>query len=156
MPKEQRQKIKDEQFMWGVLKQSNISPGNIKVLDEISMRYDGTKLGRQATALIQVGRVKPGRKKRIAILYSKHRDLFNELVESGLIWDDITPRIQAELESEIQEYEAYEFDAQEHIALMDECEEHHHGKLIKGKRPEMSAVQMMVSTFSDDDADNFF
>ncbi len=86
LPKDTLRDIKDSIFIESVLlNQSNISRGNIKTLDGIAER--STKISEKAKLISEIGRICPHKKKRIGELYKNRRDLFDKLVEFGLIED---------------------------------------------------------------------
>ena len=86
MPKARRQEIRDRRFVGSVLEQRNISTGNRETLTRISTTYSG-ELGEQARVVLEVARVKPHRKRRVQWLRQHRRDLFDELVRLGFLWD---------------------------------------------------------------------
>lgn len=137
MPKEKRQQISDGRFAYGILRQKSISKGNITTLEQIAERYPGTNLGRQGAALAKVGRIKPGRKKRIGKLYFEHKELFDELVALNLIWDSITPELEAERYWEELGYgicESFFLPEQvirDQFELIEAYEQEHYGELIR-------------------------
>ncbi len=100
MPKAERQKIEDRDFVDSVLGQKNISAGNIQSLERIAETYDG-KLGETGAVLAKMARVKPHKKKRIRFLRQKHPDIYRELVRLGIVWEDGEEE-STELELEFQ------------------------------------------------------
>jgi hypothetical protein len=115
-PKEKIQRIKDEQFIYGILDQKNISKNNIEELDKIANKYRDD-LGKAAETIAKIGRLHPRKKKRIGFLYNKQRAIFDDLVKLDFIEDYITPMIEAgeRSENELEEWmnsfdhEEYEF-----------------------------------------------
>jgi hypothetical protein len=86
LPKETLREIKDSMFIESVLlNQSNISKGNIKALEGIAKR--SANLSEKANLISEIGRIYPNKKKRIAKLYQKRKDLFDKLVRYDLIED---------------------------------------------------------------------
>ena len=100
LPKETLRDIKDSAFLENVLlNQSNISKGNIKTLEEIAKK--SVNLSEKANLISEIGRIFPHKKKRIAKLYQKRKDLFDKLVRYSLIED-----FQGNQETEFEHSEA--------------------------------------------------
>jgi len=100
LPKEIRQKIEDENFIYGVfLNQSNISKANIATLQIIEQR-NTDDISEKAKLIAEIARLFPQKKKRIGMLYHKRKDLFDKLVQFYFIDDFITPGILDEAEYE--------------------------------------------------------
>jgi len=93
MPKEIRQKIEDENFIFSVfLNQSNISKANLATLQTIKQRNTGD-IAEKAELIAEIARLYPRKKKRIGKLYYNRKDLFDKLVQFHFIDDFITPVI---------------------------------------------------------------
>jgi hypothetical protein len=121
-----REEIIDEEFVYSVMfRQKNISEGNIHRLGLIATKYEG-RLSALSKAIIEIGKIHPRRKNRIAFLYSKHRSLFDKLIKLGLI-DNF-------LSSKIQEHEMYN----EMIADIDNELEH---EISAGEEQYISAIK---------------
>lgn len=90
LPVAQRQAQRDQDFLFNLMDQKNISGGNRKTLEEMIVRSDGV-VQKQAEAILKMARLLPRRKKRMGRLRHQHRDLFDELVELELLYDWVEP-----------------------------------------------------------------
>jgi len=85
MPKAKRQEIRDRDFVWSVLEQSNISKGNRANLERIAKTY-ADELGERAMVVLEVAKVKSHKGRRIKWLRENRRDLFDEMVRLGFFY----------------------------------------------------------------------
>jgi hypothetical protein len=84
LPAEQREAIQQEDEIFGYLKQSNISKKNLNRLKILSSSSN-EKIAELARIVLEVGRVKPHKRRRLKFLAKKHKDLLRKLDETGLI-----------------------------------------------------------------------
>ena len=78
LPREDRDRIEHLDELFGFLRQSNISAKNIdrlKTLEEDSKK----EIRELATLILEVARVKPGKRRRWSFLAEHHRDLWRRL-----------------------------------------------------------------------------
>jgi len=66
------------------LRQSNISKNNMARLKKLSSSSN-VKIAELANIVLEVGRVKPHKKRRLKFLAREHKDLLRKLDETGLI-----------------------------------------------------------------------
>lgn len=83
-PKTERNTIDQEQEIFGYLKQSHISPGNMARLRNLSIS-DDMHTAELAALVLEVGTVRPFRKRRLRGLARERRDLIDALERRGLI-----------------------------------------------------------------------
>ncbi len=85
LPREQiwRHDVLEE--VGGFLSQSNISKKNLQRLTELPAS-ENEEVAELARIVLEIGKVKPGKKKRLAFLARNHRDLLEKLEETGLIY----------------------------------------------------------------------
>lgn len=83
-PKEERDAIDQTNEIFGYLKQSNISKKNLSRLEELS-HSTNDHIALLASVALKVGRVKPHKRRRLKFLAKEHRDLLEQLKETGLI-----------------------------------------------------------------------
>ncbi len=69
----------------GFLAQSNISKKNRNRLS-VLVASENKEVAELARTVLEIGRVKPGKKKRLAFLARNHRELLLKLEETGLIY----------------------------------------------------------------------
>lgn len=85
LPKEERRRRELEEEIGGYLHQSNISKKNLARLSEL-VASEGPDIAKLAAVVLEVGKVKPGKRKRLSFLARNHSDLIDRLEETGLIW----------------------------------------------------------------------
>ncbi len=85
LPKEERRQreLKDE--IAGFLRQSNISEKNLARLSELASAGK-PEVAELARVVLEIGKIKPHKRKRLSFLARDHRDLLSKLEETGLIW----------------------------------------------------------------------
>jgi hypothetical protein len=98
-PKAEQNEIRHSEEIFGFLMQSNISKKNLKRLNELS-QSENKEIAKLASLVHEVGRVKSHKRRRLKFLAEKHKELLNQLEETGLIDDfdylpdyDAGPRI---------------------------------------------------------------
>ncbi len=84
LPKEKLEEIEQNNEFYGYLKQSNISKKNMVRLQNLSTSSN-KKIAEMASIVLEVGRVKPHKRKRLKFLAREHKDLLRRLDETGLI-----------------------------------------------------------------------
>ena len=84
MPREQREEIEQGDEIFNFLRQSHISDKNLKRL-EVLVQSPNPRIADLAGIVLEVARVKPGKRKRLAALARERRDLLDKLKETGLI-----------------------------------------------------------------------
>lgn len=85
MPKEERRLIREEDEIFGFMRQSQISERNIKRLETLRAS-DDAQVAELAEIVLEVARVKPYKKRRLKVLARERRDLLQRLEETGLIY----------------------------------------------------------------------
>ena len=85
LPKEERHQgeVKDE--IAGFLHQSNISEKNLSRLTALATS-EKPEIAELAKVVLEIGKVKPHKRKRLSFLARNHHDLILKLEETGLIW----------------------------------------------------------------------
>ncbi len=85
LPKDERyqDEVKDE--IAGFLRQSNISEKNLSRLTALATS-ENPEIAELAKVVLEIGKVKPHKRKRLSFLARNHRDLIVRLEETGLIW----------------------------------------------------------------------
>lgn len=83
MPREDRDEMEQTQEIAGFMRQSNISAGNIARLMRLA-QSPISSVRELAEAVMEVARIKPGKRKRMGLLARKHPTLLRRLVEIGL------------------------------------------------------------------------
>ena len=76
--------IEQNNEIFGYLKQSNISNKNMDRLKKLS-HSSNKKIAEMANIVLEVGRVKPYKRRRLKFLACEHKDLLKRLDETGLI-----------------------------------------------------------------------
>ena len=84
LPKEELDAIMKKDEIFGFLKQSNISKKNMARLKTLS-RSSNKRIAELAGIVLEVGQVKPHKKRRLKYLAREHRDLLKKLDDTGLI-----------------------------------------------------------------------
>jgi len=84
LPKEKLEKINQKNEIFEYLRQSNISKNNMARLKKLSSSSN-VKIAELANIVLEVGRVKPHKKRRLKFLAREHKDLLRKLDETGLI-----------------------------------------------------------------------
>ena len=84
LPKEELDAIMKKDEIFRFLKQSNISKKNMVRLKTLS-RSSNKRIAELAGIVLEVGQVKPHKKRRLKYLAREHRDLLKKLDETGLI-----------------------------------------------------------------------
>jgi len=85
LSKEKLDEIDKKNEIFGYLKQSNISKKNLTRLRKLSASSNKT-IAELACIVLEVGRVKPHKKRRLKFLAREHKDLLRKLDETGLIF----------------------------------------------------------------------
>jgi hypothetical protein len=85
LPFEQRSAIEQKDEIFGYLTQTNISQKNLVRLKELSLSTNN-KVSKLASLVLEVGHVKPHKRRRLKFLAAKHRDLLEKLEATGLIF----------------------------------------------------------------------
>ena len=96
-PKVERDRILAIDEVYGFLEQSNISTKNIKRIQELESIED-EPFQRLRSLVLEISRVKPGKKRRWKVIHAMHRSLFERLVESEL-FDHLIDEVACGLES---------------------------------------------------------
>lgn len=78
-----RCEIEDE--IAGILRQSNISEKNLSRLTAM-VASENPEIAELANVVLEIGKVKPHKRKRLSFLGRNHRELIERLGETGLIW----------------------------------------------------------------------
>jgi hypothetical protein len=86
MPKAERQRIRDVEFLWNVLEQKNISEKNIEYLRAMALWYSD-EIGERAATIAELGLVHPRKRKRYGFLIHQKPELYDKLIKLGLIED---------------------------------------------------------------------
>jgi ribosome-binding protein aMBF1 (putative translation factor) len=84
LPKEERAAIEQKDEVFGFLRQSHISSKNVARLNELVKSKD-EEIAHLAGIVLEVAKVKPYKRRRLAFLAREHRDLIERLEERGLI-----------------------------------------------------------------------
>lgn len=84
LPKVERDEIDQTEEIFHFLQQSNISKKNMSRLRELSLS-ENDEIAKLASLVLEVGRIKPGKRRRLKVLASGHQELLNQLEETGLI-----------------------------------------------------------------------
>jgi succinylglutamate desuccinylase len=84
LPKEEIDVIMHEDEIFGFLKQSNISKKNMARLKTLSASSN-KRVAELAGIVLEVGQVKPYKKRRLKYLARERQDLLKKLDETGLI-----------------------------------------------------------------------
>ena len=82
-PKAEVERIEREDEICGFMEQSNISEKNIQRLETLT-HSELPGIADLASLVLAVARVKPHKRRRFKFLASRHRDLLNKLIRSGL------------------------------------------------------------------------
>ena len=83
-PKEEIEKIDQEQEIYNFLSQSHISKKNVVRLN-ILKDSENTKISEYASIVLEVAKVQPYKKRRLKILSRDNRSLLKKLQDTGLI-----------------------------------------------------------------------
>jgi len=102
LPKAERQRIQDEEFLHHALEQRNISPKNVEYFKGMCLRYSD-ELGEKAAAMAELGLVHPRKKKRYGFLYHNKRELFDRMVRLFLIEEWVPEDFEAREEEVMSE-----------------------------------------------------
>lgn len=84
MPKEKRESLEQSEEIFGFLKQSHISDGNIARLRTLAASSN-PRVAELASITLEVALVKPYKKLRLKFLNRERRGLLEKLKETGLI-----------------------------------------------------------------------
>ena len=84
MPRHQREEIEQGDEIFNFLRQSHISDKNLKRL-EVLVQSPNPRIADLAGIVLEVARVRPYKRKRLAVLARERRDLLDKLKETGLI-----------------------------------------------------------------------
>jgi len=85
LPKEERRRRELEDEIAGFLRQSNISERNLARLSALAASRR-PEIAALARAVLDVAKVTPHKRKRLAFLARNHRHLIVTLEKTGLIW----------------------------------------------------------------------
>jgi hypothetical protein len=102
LPKSERQRIQDEEFLYNALEQKNISKKNVESFKEMCLRYSD-ELGEKAALMVELGAVHPRKKKRDGFLYHNKRELYDRMVHFYLIEEWVTEDFEA-MEEEVMNW----------------------------------------------------
>lgn len=94
LPKAERQRIQDEEFLHHALEQRNISQKNVEYFKGMCLRYSD-ELGEKAALMVELGAVHPRKKKRCGFLYHNKRELYDRLVRFYLIEEWVAENFEA-------------------------------------------------------------
>jgi hypothetical protein len=83
-PKEDIELIDQEQEIFRYLKQSNISAKNLSRLEQLA-KSQNQRIAELAAIVLEVGRIKPHKRRRLKFLARGHRELLRKLDDTGLI-----------------------------------------------------------------------
>lgn len=83
-PKEEIEIIDQEQEIFRYLKQSNISAKNLLRLEQLA-RSPNQRIAELAAIVLEVGRIKPHKRRRLKFLARGHQELLRKLDDTGLI-----------------------------------------------------------------------
>ncbi|MGA2259984.1 MAG: hypothetical protein ABSH28_00960 [Acidobacteriota bacterium] len=84
LPREVRFRIETLDEIWGFLDQSNISPKNIRRL-ELLAQQDDPEVRKTASVVLEIGKAHPGRRKRYRRIRSGHPELWQKMLEIGIV-----------------------------------------------------------------------
>jgi hypothetical protein len=84
LPKAEIDRVDQSEEIFQYLRQSNISKKNLTRLTELS-ESENLEISELAKTVLEVGKVKPHKKRRLKYLAQNHRDLLNKLKETNLI-----------------------------------------------------------------------
>jgi ribosome-binding protein aMBF1 (putative translation factor) len=85
LPKERREAIEQQDAIYGFLHQSHLSAKNVASLKKW-MQSSSPEVAELAHIVLEVGQVKPYRKRRLKVLARERPDLLRELEETCLIF----------------------------------------------------------------------
>ncbi len=85
LPRDERRQRELEDEIAGFLRQSNISERNLTRLSEL-VTAEKPEVAELANVVLEIGKVKPHKRKRLSFLARNHRNLLSKLEETGLIW----------------------------------------------------------------------
>ena len=83
-PKEEIEIIDQEQEIFRYLNQSNISAKNLSRLEQLA-KSQNQRIAELAAIVLEVGRIKPHKRRRLKFLARGHPELLRELDNTGLI-----------------------------------------------------------------------
>ena len=83
-PKEEREKIEQEDEIFGYLGQSHISEKNVSRLKKLAISPT-ERVAELACIVLEVAEIRPYKKKRLRELAKTRRDLLQKLEKTGLI-----------------------------------------------------------------------
>jgi len=84
LPAQQRRYIEETDEIAGLLRQSNISKKNLARLAALSASPN-PEVAEYASIVLEIGKVKPHKRKRLRFLAGERRDLLEKLEQTGLI-----------------------------------------------------------------------
>jgi hypothetical protein len=88
LPRAERERIEQSEEIYGFLEQSNISGKNIRRL-EVLCRAADSKVRELASVVLDIARIRPGKRRRWKFLAARRRDLFMRLkIALGEEWID--------------------------------------------------------------------
>lgn len=85
LPKDEIARTEQMEEIFNYLSQSNISSKNISRLSKLS-KSSIPDVAEHAAIVLEVGKVKPHKRRRLKYLAKNHRELLNKLEETGLIF----------------------------------------------------------------------
>lgn len=85
MPKNEIDAIEQEDEIFNYLKQSHISKKNITRL-KFLMSSNNNKISELAAIVYEIAQISPYKKRRLKFLARNHKDILNNLNETGLIY----------------------------------------------------------------------
>ena len=85
LPKEERRRRELEDEIAGFLRQSNISEKNLSKLSGLAAT-EKPEIAELAKVVLEIGKVKPHKRKRLSFLARNHRDFLLKLEQTGLIY----------------------------------------------------------------------
>jgi acyl transferase domain-containing protein len=83
-PKQERECVEQSEEIYGYLRQSTISAKNMTRLEELTQSTN-EKVAEYARIVLEVAKVKPGKRKRLRVLARCRGDLIEQLDRTGLI-----------------------------------------------------------------------
>jgi ribosome-binding protein aMBF1 (putative translation factor) len=102
-PKTERRALKDQDDIFGFLKQSHISEKNVTRLGQMA-KSNNPQVASLAEIVLEVARLKPYKTRRLKFLAQKHPELLRKLENTGLIfahtWDWRSREVFAQSNSE--------------------------------------------------------
>ena len=85
LPRDERRQRELGDEITGFLRQSNISEKNLSRLAAVAAS-EKPEIAELARVVLEIGKVKPHKRKRLAFLARSHGELLDRLEETGLVW----------------------------------------------------------------------